>query len=157
MFHVLLVRVLRYVECWYNVAFSALANFMLQAQPITPQIVVYFKIAGITAVQTHVLGVSEKFLASAIFRLIYQVPERRHSDVTFIPNFGESAWVPSCTASRSKRPSVSDLVSNRPLFRPSAVVSVYTTDPNMKNLSFCTDGVFVWFLTVNNLYFSIMH
>jgi len=41
---------------------------MQQAQPITPQIVVYFKIAGIMAVHTRIAGVSEKFLALAIFR-----------------------------------------------------------------------------------------
>ena len=142
---------LRFADCWYNVTFSSLAHFLLQAQPITLQIVLYFKIARFMAVQTHnSTGVSDKFLASAIFRLNFRwlkdvtVTSRSFQMLVSLPIYqAVRRHVPKYLRIYCDVPSVSNCVSYRPLFRRSAVVSICTTYLNMKNLPFFTNGVCV--------------
>lgn len=122
---------------------------MLQVQPINLQILVYFKIAGFMSVPTHIsTGVSEKFLASAIFRLI-----RYLKDVTVTSlSFQTFVSLPGYQAVRRNVPKdllkyifvflLFRIVSYRPLFRRNAVVSVCTTYRNMKIFPFCPNGVF---------------
>jgi hypothetical protein len=92
------------------------------------------------AVPSHSTGVSEKFIASAIFRLKFMC--LKDSDIPFIPNVDESACLPSCTMSRTKISSCILLFFllfrivflTGSVFRPSTVVSIRTTYLNMNNL-----------------------
>ena len=150
---------LRFADCWYNVTFSSLAHFLLQAQPITLQIVLYFKIASFMAVQTHnSTGVSDKFLASAIFRLNFRwlkdvtVTSRSFQMLVSLPIYqAVRRHVPKYLRIYCDVPSVSNCVSYRPLFRRSAVVSICTTYLNMKNLPFFRNGVCVCVIPNNKL------